>query len=183
MNKEYLEKIILIMSLGLSEAIKKELITYEDARSLLFLPIWDTLDDLGVNEDILDIIAVGTDVVEYNEDQDYHKAKELNMNLNQLTQEALKSRKEILGIELFWLTPLLQNLRNSDFNFVKGKYRSSLFFPRKNKDEYQQIRYFDLADFLEHTDLFNVQIGIAPNNKLTEISVSNEARVGLNEQV
>jgi hypothetical protein len=90
MTKEELnqfEKLLTIISLGLSVAIKHQVINIDEAEQLLYSPLtMKKLNEMGVNPEMIDLIHAGTEL----EDLESLLPNELTKSLSKMEDKALK---------------------------------------------------------------------------------------------
>jgi len=90
MTKEELnqfEKLLTIISLGLSVAIKHQAIDIDEAEQLLYSPfLMKKLNEMGVNPEMIDLIHAGTEL----EDLESLLPNELTKSLSKMENKALK---------------------------------------------------------------------------------------------
>jgi hypothetical protein len=82
-----IERLVTILSLGLSVAIKNQVIEIDEAEQLLYSPFTITkLNELGINQQIIELMKVGTEL----EDLESLLPDELAKSLSQMETQALQ---------------------------------------------------------------------------------------------
>lgn len=86
-NNEQLEKLLLIISIGVIEGVKKEVLTIEEAENVLFTPyIMDFIQTKKIAPEVLDIVHLGTEL----EDIDSLIPEKLAACLTDIKQQSIE---------------------------------------------------------------------------------------------
>ena len=111
-NKELLQRIIALLSLGLVVAIKEKSITIREAERILFLPrSEDTLLDCKCDEKLLAIISLGTELDDIYSLFPSSFEDECRRLQNKCLQY-LKEGEDFPSGLPFWLPRFIQSLRS-----------------------------------------------------------------------
>ncbi|WFR55920.1 DUF3969 family protein [Anaerocolumna sp. AGMB13025] len=101
--KEEIEKFILIFNIGILIALKKGLISIEDAEKILYSPYSvDKLRDLSLNEEVIRLIELGCELEDVESLIPYKLENSIDDIYNR-TIELLHTSPEIYSFEKKWI--------------------------------------------------------------------------------
>ncbi len=102
------EKLLTVLSLGLTEAIKASVVSIDEAEQLLYSPqVMKLLNDLGFGKELVDLVHLGTEL----EDLESLLPDRLEDNLSQMTDsavDALRNMPRIDPVQPRWYVELLK---------------------------------------------------------------------------